>query len=515
MPGAPLVREVIETERDLGGGLIAGGVAFRIFLWLVPLGLVVAALLSFWVEHSETRSRTSRATSASVLPPQSRQLARSRAATEMPASCSRWASRHSRGSPSRRSGADPRLRPRLAAQAAPDPAAVSRDRDLQRPVRRLHGPHQRWLGYGSTSGRSPSWEPLSRLPPRPGWRWTAMWLLPRRPTTPPAPPGALLVAVGAQLIQIAVLFYFAPRLGRRGDVRRARHSGHAPHLALRDQPLVHWRRASTRRSGFVATRRMRQLRRISTRESPVPLRTGRGGRTGRGAGRVGAALADERELAERYAPVVRLVEQEEECGHGEPYEPIDVDILFDERTVALRGPWNPVDLVKIAPVAADLDGLYRYHLDFPATRSIRAATTSLGPPDRRGERADRLRPRGRRSRPPRQARAQYWLFYVYNDWNNLHEGDWEMIQLVFEAEDAREALSQEPVSIGYSQHEAARPRAGTTRSSSSSTGGTPSSIPPPDRTPISSTRRSTSAAPLSRASAATTRGDRTTSSGRR
>src|SRR5215203_601259 len=53
MPGAPLVREVIETERDLGGGLIAGGVAFRIFLWLVPLGLVVAALLSFWVEHDE------------------------------------------------------------------------------------------------------------------------------------------------------------------------------------------------------------------------------------------------------------------------------------------------------------------------------------------------------------------------------------------------------------------------------------------------------------------------------
>jgi uncharacterized BrkB/YihY/UPF0761 family membrane protein len=53
MPGAPLVREVYETEPDLGGGLIAGGVAFRIFLWLVPLGLVVAALLSFWVEYDE------------------------------------------------------------------------------------------------------------------------------------------------------------------------------------------------------------------------------------------------------------------------------------------------------------------------------------------------------------------------------------------------------------------------------------------------------------------------------
>src|SRR5918995_2911126 len=48
LPGAPLVREVLQTERELGGGLIAGGVAFRIFLWLVPFGLVVAAVLSFW-----------------------------------------------------------------------------------------------------------------------------------------------------------------------------------------------------------------------------------------------------------------------------------------------------------------------------------------------------------------------------------------------------------------------------------------------------------------------------------
>ena len=167
-----------------------------------------------------------------------------------------------------------------------------------------------------------------------------------------------------------------------------------------------------------------------------------------------ATLADERELAERYAPVVRLVEQEEECGHGEPYEPVNVDILFDERTVALRGPWNPVDLVKIAPTAADLDGLYQYHLDFPGN--------ALDPGcdyERWGRRI------GEGSEPtvyahvvgdpghPGKLALQYWLFYVYNDWNNLHEGDWEMIQLVFEAADAREALSKEPVSVGYSQHE--------------------------------------------------------------
>ena len=53
---------------------------------------------------------------------------------------------------------------------------------------------------------------------------------------------------------------------------------------------------------------------------------------------------------------------------------------------------------------------------------------------------------------------QYWFFYVYNDWNNLHEGDWENVQLVFDARDAREALEREPVSIGYSQHEGAEAR---------------------------------------------------------
>jgi uncharacterized BrkB/YihY/UPF0761 family membrane protein len=43
----------------------------------------------------------------------------------------------------------------------------------------------------------------------------AMWLLPRRPTgVRDLLPGAVMVAVGVQLINIAVVFYFAPRLGR-------------------------------------------------------------------------------------------------------------------------------------------------------------------------------------------------------------------------------------------------------------------------------------------------------------
>ena len=78
-----------------------------------------------------------------------------------------------------------------------------------------------------------------------------------------------------------------------------------------------------------------------------------------------AADAGEQALAERYAPVVRIVEQPEACGPGEPYRPMGVDLLFGESTVALRGPWNRTDLVRIAPTAKDIAGLYEYHLDFP------------------------------------------------------------------------------------------------------------------------------------------------------
>jgi len=74
----------------------------------------------------------------------------------------------------------------------------------------------------------------------------------------------------------------------------------------------------------------------------------------------------EQALAARYAPVVQLVEQKEECGPGEPYRPIDINTILGQDTVALRGPWSGSDLVKVAPTAADLGrGLYEYHLDFP------------------------------------------------------------------------------------------------------------------------------------------------------
>ena len=155
--------------------------------------------------------------------------------------------------------------------------------------------------------------------------------------------------------------------------------------------------------------------------------------------------------------MVRLVEQLEECGPGEPYQPLNVDLLFDEPTVALRGPWGGGDLVEIGPTADDLaGGLYEYHLDFPGNALDPGCSYELWARRLSEGEAPAVYAHvvGDPSHPGELA-LQYWLFYAYNDWNNLHEGDWEMIQLLFEAEDAAEALESEPTRIGYSQHEGA------------------------------------------------------------
>jgi membrane protein len=51
LPGGALAGEALERERLAAAGLIAGGLAYRLFFWLVPLGLVLASLLSFWVDE--------------------------------------------------------------------------------------------------------------------------------------------------------------------------------------------------------------------------------------------------------------------------------------------------------------------------------------------------------------------------------------------------------------------------------------------------------------------------------
>jgi hypothetical protein len=169
------------------------------------------------------------------------------------------------------------------------------------------------------------------------------------------------------------------------------------------------------------------------------------------------ASDDEVALARAYAPVVKLKQQEQACERGEPYEPVDIALLMGNDEIALRGPWDTTNIVAIAPRAQRLaQGLRNYHLDFPGDALEPGCSyeewskllAAEAPPTTYARVV---------SEPgvPGKLALQYWFFYVFNDWNNNHEGDWEMIQIVFDADTPAQALARGPSEVGYSQHSSA------------------------------------------------------------
>ena len=229
------------------------------------------------------------------------------------------------------------------------------------------------------------------------------------------------------------------------------------------------------------------------------------GLAGPASARQGTADDAEQALAERFAPVVALVRQDVDCGPGEPYQPSDVGLVLGNPSVALRGPWDEV--IKPGPTAEDLsNGLYGYYLDYPGNpleagcdyEQWAGADVADSPPTTYAHVATEA---GREDR----IALQYWFFYPYNDYTNKHEGDWEMVQLVFAAGDATGALDQTPVEVGFSQHEGLEVSTwDDPKASRSSTAPTSSCTPRPARTPTSTRMRSSSVRRPSRASVATT-----------
>jgi hypothetical protein len=172
----------------------------------------------------------------------------------------------------------------------------------------------------------------------------------------------------------------------------------------------------------------------------------------------GASAADPSlTLAQRYAPVVRLVQQEEPCGHGEPYVPTDVNLVLGNPDVAFRGPWDKTNIIKVAPTAQDLSkGLFDYHLDFPGS-AVQPGCTYDEWSHRVNDGHAPVTYAHIVTDPahPGRLALQYWFFYLFNDFNDKHEGDWEMIQLDFDASTPAQALRTKPSLVGFSQHEGA------------------------------------------------------------
>jgi hypothetical protein len=159
------------------------------------------------------------------------------------------------------------------------------------------------------------------------------------------------------------------------------------------------------------------------------------------------------ELAQRYAPYVVVQRQPEPCGDGEPYAPSDVGDILGQSDVVLRS--SSGEILITAPTDRDLAAAPPdSNIDLPGD----AGNPGCDFEKRFGRAANVLPPTmyvrvGTDPDRPGQFALQYWLYFVFNDWNNIHEGDWEMAQVVFDVSSPQAALQTEPVGMAASQHD--------------------------------------------------------------
>jgi hypothetical protein len=170
-----------------------------------------------------------------------------------------------------------------------------------------------------------------------------------------------------------------------------------------------------------------------------------------------AATPQER-LAERYAPVVALKTQRELCRTGEAFRPVLVDLVLGRSDVWLfRGVERKYERVLRAPRSPELARRGADHyVDLPGDPitgrcGFQRWFARIGARVPTAVYAHIATEDGH----PGQLALQYWLYYVYNDFNDKHESDWEMIQLHFDASSPAEALRRRPVEAFYSQHRGA------------------------------------------------------------
>jgi hypothetical protein len=172
-----------------------------------------------------------------------------------------------------------------------------------------------------------------------------------------------------------------------------------------------------------------------------------------------AAGGPEQRLVDTYSPIVMLRDQTEDppCNNTqEQFQPTTVNVMLGNPRVQLVNPGHNGEVVTRAPTAEDVAGLDQgYHLNIPGNplhpgcdyaKDYEALKES-------GDGPAITYARIAREKGTFGLVVQYWFFYYFNQFNDLHEGDWEGMQIAFEADTAREALSVGPSEIALFQHE--------------------------------------------------------------
>ena len=172
------------------------------------------------------------------------------------------------------------------------------------------------------------------------------------------------------------------------------------------------------------------------------------------------AAQNARELVEAYSPITMLRAQEHPpCDSDEEqYLPTTVDVVLGNPDVelvrAVEGGQSQ-ELVTRAPTAADIAGRgERFHLELPGDPLEPDCTYAEDFAEivKAGDAPAITYAHIATERGHRGFVIQYWFFYYFNQFNDLHEGDWEGMQIAFDADTPREALATGPDEIVLFQH---------------------------------------------------------------
>jgi len=214
----------------------------------------------------------------------------------------------------------------------------------------------------------------------------------------------------------------------------------------------------TRRAGAGTLTPMARRLALACAMSALLCLAAPGGAIAGGNGGAGGGQSAAQRLIEAYTPRLMVRERDEVCDtSGEQYEAAAVDTVLGNPDVTLTEADSSGNetLVKRAPTAADIAGLGdKYHLNLPGS--------PLGDTCVYAEDFARLKREGRAptvtyAHIAREAgrpglAVQYWLFWYFNQFNDLHEGDWEGMQVVFKSSDPAQALREGPSEVGLFQH---------------------------------------------------------------
>jgi hypothetical protein len=158
------------------------------------------------------------------------------------------------------------------------------------------------------------------------------------------------------------------------------------------------------------------------------------------------------QLAQTYAPVPVIDAQTKACGPGEAYRPTVVDLVLGNSQVALRDAQGKV--VDRAPTARDLSSAPDSdYLDLPGNPINPGCGYEQQFRKWFGDRKPSVYAHvATDSEHPDKLAVQYWFYYTFNDFTDLHESDWEMAQVDFNASTPEQALKTGPYQVDLAQH---------------------------------------------------------------